>query len=99
MEVKKECADRHIEGNEKHLGRTFASSDQIDDIFLEAETAEMEKGKRNVSSIQSDGASEFENRAAYPEECCDATEISDEDYERWEEGSKNGFWRTFIENR
>lgn len=36
----------------------------------------------------------------FPEECCDASEISDSDYSRWENASKNGFWNTFLkENR
>lgn len=35
----------------------------------------------------------------YPEECCDATEISDEEYARWARGSERGFWRTFLEDQ
>ena len=35
----------------------------------------------------------------YPEECCDAAEISDEEYARWARGSERGFWRTFLENQ
>ncbi len=40
-----------------------------------------------------------ENAAAYPEECCDATEISDEEYARWARGSEKGFWQIFLEDR
>ena len=61
--------------------------DQIENMFREA-----------VTSADSNLA-EYGDAARYPEECCDAAEISDEDYERWKEGSEKGFWRTFIENR
>ena len=39
-----------------------------------------------------------ERAEGYPEECCDATEISDEEYARWARGSEKGFWRTFLES-
>lgn len=35
----------------------------------------------------------------FPEECCDAAEISDSEYGRWENASKNGFWNTFLKNK
>lgn len=40
-----------------------------------------------------------ENAAVYPEECCDAAEISDEEYARWARGSERGFWHTFLEDQ
>lgn len=35
----------------------------------------------------------------FPEECCDAAEISDSEYVHWENASKNGFWNTFLKNK
>ena len=40
-----------------------------------------------------------EQAGEYPEECCDAAEISDEEYARWAHGSERGFWRTFLEDQ
>jgi hypothetical protein len=34
----------------------------------------------------------------FPEECCDAAELSDNEYESWEKGAKNGFWNDFLKN-
>ena len=64
---------------------TLADKCQIEKIFAEAKAEQ---------SAQTE-----ENEAVYPEECCDATEISDEEYARWARGSEKGFWRTFIEDQ
>jgi len=35
----------------------------------------------------------------FPEECCDAAEMSDSDYENWERRSRQGFWKAFLQDR
>ena len=39
------------------------------------------------------------NLVAYPEECCDAAEISDDEYTHWMHRYENGFWRTFLQEK
>ncbi len=64
----------------------------------------MENNNKNVKADKGQIEKIFEEAAweqtgRYPEECCDATEISDEEYARWARGSERGFWRTFLEDR
>lgn len=61
---------------------TYVDKQQIDEIF-----------KKN--SEKSDPLAD-ENAAAYPEECCDASEISDDEYAHWTRRCENGFWNTFL---
>lgn len=35
----------------------------------------------------------------FPEECCDAAELTDADYDMWERRSEKGFWRSFLEEQ
>ncbi len=57
------------------------------------------KRTANKEQIEKIFAEAGEKEAAYPEECCDAAEISDEEYARWARGSEKGFWQTFLEDR
>ena len=37
--------------------------------------------------------------SGFPEECCDAEELTDADYDLWERRSEKGFWRSFLEEQ
>ena len=92
MKIEKDMSGSQPCGQEEQRGEISASREQIENMFSKAEASGV--GKETVSGSETPGDADV-----YPEECCDATEISDEDYERWKEGSEKGFWRTFIENR
>ena len=35
----------------------------------------------------------------FPEECCDGSEMTDEEFSSWQTGSEKGFWKTFLEEQ
>lgn len=43
------------------------------------------------------GTEEAPSSPEYPEECCDASEIADGEFERWRRGAENGFWKDFVD--
>lgn len=65
-----------------------------DDITYmdEKQIAEIFKKNNNELNPSNNG-----NPVIYPEECCDAAEISDDEYAHWVHGYENGFWKTFLQ--
>ena len=62
----------------------------------------MLKKTENVSIVSAD---QLKNIVAnpkdtgYPEECCDPSEITDEEFRDYESSAAKGFWNAFTDNK